>query len=353
MTSPVAVRRATPGARARLYPLLLLLCLACGAIDVRADRLYFSDGESITGVLVGIGEGKISWESAILGRLQIEQRYVRYIETGSRYDLETTGDEVSNCWMYVQGEVQHLHCDEGVQVSADWKLVVAAGEAVTEPPPLLTQKGGLVVALEDSSGNSNITKYNVEARSELRFIESRHTLALRYQEESAAGQTTRNLWRASYQYDQFFTDRWFATGIAFCEEDEFRQLDERTSAGLGMGYQFLETPYFDLSGKGTLNYVNERFSSGSARERPAFLWNLAFAWRINDRGMEFFHRHSLMQAFDQGDDFEILSTTGLKYPINGQFSSVVQLDYNFDNLPAESKVEKRDQKWSVGVNYDW
>ncbi|MEP5567948.1 MAG: DUF481 domain-containing protein [Halioglobus sp.] len=318
-----------------------------------ADRLHMADGESITGTFLGIADGHVQWSSVILGDLSIGQNYVAYIESGSHFDLKTTGSALRNCWMFVQQSTQLLHCDEGVQRLGDWTLVVAAGETITEPQPLLQQKGGLILALEDAAGNTDITKYDINARTELRYLETRHTIALRYQDESSNGDKTRESWLGSYQYDQFFTDQWFATGNAFYEEDKFRELDQRASVGLGMGYQFLETAYFDLLGKGTLNYVDERFTTGLTRERPAFLWNLDFAWRVNDRGLEVFHRHAALQSFQEGDDFEVNTTTGLKYPINGAFSSIFQLEYNYDNLPAETSIDKVDRKWSVGVNYDW
>jgi putative salt-induced outer membrane protein YdiY len=255
--------------------------------------------------------------------------------------------------MFIQQTKQHLHCDQGVQRLGDWTLVVAAGETITQPQPLLQQKGGLILALEDSAGNSEITRYDINARTELRYLESRHTIALRYQDESSNGDKTRESWLGSYQYDQFFTDQWFATGNAFYEEDKLRELDKRASVGLGMGYQFLETPYFDLLGKGTLNYVDERFTTGVTRDRPAFLWNLDFAWRVNDQGVEVFHRHAALQSFEKQSDYEVNTTTGLKYPINSAFSSIFQLEYNYDNLPAEESIDKVDRKWSVGVNYDW
>ena len=296
----------------------LLLTLILVPVQAIADRIHFSDGESITGTLKSIGEGKVVWQNAILGELTIEQHHIDMVETDGRFDLKITGTELENCWMYQQRNKQHLHCDQGVQTLSDWKLVIAAGETLTEPPPLLTQRGSVIFAAEDSSGNNDITKFNVDARSELRYIESRHTLALRYQEESADSQTTRNMWRTSYQYDQFF-----------------------------------ETTYIDLLGKGTLNYVDERFSNGRQNTTPAFLWNLDFAWRFNEQGMEMFHRHAVLQAFDSGDDWEVSTSTGFKYPINGRFSSVIQLEYDYDNLPAEAAVDKRDQKWSIGLNYDW
>ncbi|MEP1471508.1 MAG: DUF481 domain-containing protein [Halieaceae bacterium] len=334
-------------------PVMVLLLTVLFASTVQADRLHFTDGESITGALVSIEDGKINWRSAILGDLTVQQHHIEWIETGDRFDLKISGKELNNCWMYLQRNRQLLHCDEGVQTLSSWKLVIAAGETLTEPPPLLAQAGSLIVAAEDSSGNNNITKYNVHARSEIRFIESRHTLALRYEEESVDSETTRNAWLTSYQYDQFFTEQWFATGNAFYQEDEFRELDQRTSAGLGMGYQFLDTAYVNLLAKGTFNYIDERFTTGQKRTTPGFLWNLNFGWRFNEQGMEFFHRHALLQGFDSGEDFELTSTTGFKYPIGGRFSSVVQLEYDYDNLPAESAVDKKDQKWSIGVNYDW
>jgi putative salt-induced outer membrane protein YdiY len=331
----------------------LMAILALFSPSAIADRIHFTDGDSISGALVSIDDGKVKWLSGTLGEVLIEQHHISKIETGAHYDLKTSGRELSNCWMFVERDKQHLHCDEGIEVLSNWKLVVAAGETLTEPPPLLTQKGNLIIAIEDSSGNNDITKYEVDARSELRFIESRHTIALRYQEESVESQTTRNKWNASYQYDQFFTEQWFGTGNAFYEEDEFREIDQRSTAGLGMGYQFLETNYFDLLAKTTLNHVNERFSNGIERSNPAFLWNLDFAWRFNDTGMELFHRHALLQSFNHGADFELSTLTGFKYPINGHFSSVIQLEYDYDNLPAEDLVDKKDQKWSIGLNYSW
>lgn len=344
--------------RGRLYSLLkspcnFLLVLLLLAAPVQANRLYFTDGESITGVMVGIEDGKLHWKSAILGDLKVDLHNIEMIETGDHFDLKLTGKELRNCWMYAEGDSQFLHCDEGVQTLPSWKLVVAAGETINEPQPWLQQTGDAKLALEDSSGNSEITKYDLQVRTELRYLESRHTIAANYAEESSDGNTNRQRWRAGYQYDQFFTEQWFVTGNAFYEEDKFRELDQRASAGLGMGYQFLETSYFDLLGKGTLNYVDEEFSSGLSRSRPALLWNMDFVWRVEGGGMEFFHRHVMLQSFEESADYEVNTTTGFKYPINGHFDSVIQLDYNYDNLPGEKEVEKVDSKWSVGLNYKW
>lgn len=330
---------------------ILLFLFATGPST--AGTLHLSNGESISGLLVGISDGKVHWSSEVLGELAVDQFHVEKIESGDHFDFKLSGRELNNCWMFVENARQLLHCNEGVETLSDWKLVVAVGEAVNDPPPLLTQKGGVTVAAEDSSGNNNIEKINVDARSELRYIESRHTLALRYQQESLEDETARDMWRTGYQYDQFFTEQWFATGNASYEEDEFKEIDQRTSVGLGMGYQFLETRYVDLLGKGTLNYVDEQFEFGRDRATPAFLWNMDFAWRFNDQGMEFFHRHAMLQAFGNREDYEINTITGFKYPINGQFSSTIQLEYDFDNLPAQDAVDKRDQKWSVGLNYAW
>ena len=318
-----------------------------------AGRLHFTDGESIPGTLKGIEGGNVSWNSPVLGDLVVAQHHIEYIESLEHFDMKTSGLELSNCWMYVQRERQHLHCDEGDKTLASWTLVVALGDSLTEPPPILTQKGNIKVAAEDSNGNTNITRYNVDARSEWRYIESRHTFVMLYQEESANSKTTRNMWRTSYQYDQFFTEQWFAAGNAFYEEDKFKDIDQRSSVGLGLGYQFLENSYYNLLGKGTINYVDEQLTNGTERTTPAFLWNLDFTWRLSDKGTEFFHRHAMLQSLEDGADFEMNTLTGIKYPINGHFSSVFQVEYDYDNLPADDTINKNDEKWSLGLDYSW
>ncbi|MBT4522042.1 MAG: DUF481 domain-containing protein [Halieaceae bacterium] len=335
-------------------PLASLVCLLLViSWPSRADRLYFADGESITGALVSIEAGKVKWASEILGDLSIDQQHVELIDSRLSFRLNTNDESLTNCTMSVQQGQQQLQCDQGLESLDNWSLIISAGADLPESPPQLTQKGTVSVAAENSSGNNEITKYNIAARSELRYIESRHTFALQYQEESAESKTTRNMWRGSYQYDQFFSGQWFATGNSFYEEDEFKGIDERSSVGLGMGYQFLETTSFNLLGKGTVNYVDEELSNGVSRTTPAFLWNLDFTWRVNDAGMEFFHRHVMLQAIDSGDDFEVTTLTGFRYPINGHFNSIIQLEYDYDNLPADDTVEKRDQKWSIGLDYNW
>ena len=115
---------------------LLILLFALPASHSGADRLYLADGESITGALIGIEAGKVKWLSAMLGELEIEQHHVAMIETSEHYDLKTSGRDFTHCSMSVALDTQQLHCDQGVETLASWKLVVAAGESVTAPPPL-------------------------------------------------------------------------------------------------------------------------------------------------------------------------------------------------------------------------
>lgn len=331
---------------------VLLLC-SIVSWPSYGGRLYLPESESISGSMVGIQDGKLKWNSPILGELTIDLQHVHYIESQRRFDVLTNGQEWSDCAMFVDRELQTLSCDGRRESIESWTSVTSVAEAVDDPSPWIAQSGNLKVAAENSSGNNNINKYRLDAHSEIRLLESRHTINFRYDEESASDTTTRNMWRTSYQYDQFFTQQWFVTGNAFYEEDEFKDLDERSSVGLGLGYQFLETYDMHLNGKGSLNYLDERFGNGVERTTPAFLWNLDFIWRFNDKGMEFFHKHVFLVAFDDGDDFEIATTTGFQYPINGHFSSVIQLEYDYDERPADNLIEKKDAKWSIGVDYNW
>jgi len=317
-----------------------------------AARMYLDNGEAISGTLLGVSGGRVDWQSAILGELSVDQGHVQFIETDDEFDLRMSGRTLNNCWMYRDHGHQLLHCDQGVERLFDWKLVQAAGTPVSEPRPLLVQRGDVKVMIEDSNGNTNLEKYDLDGNLELRYAETRHTLRLRYVEENANGNTTQDRWRGSYRYDQFLTEQWFLAGNAFYEEDEFKDLDSRTSVGLGGGFQFIETDFVDLVATVTGNYVDEQFAEGEGRHTPALLWNLDFRWRFNERGVELFHRHAALQSLDSTRDYELESASGFRYPINGHFSSVLQFEYSYDNTPAD-EAGKTDRKLSVGMDYHW
>lgn len=332
----------------------VLLCLTNIMLvgGIRADLLHLTNGESLSGTLVQLDAGRLQWNSEILGELDIDQSHVRAIETGTRFDLKLSRKELRNCWMYRENSKQLLHCDEGVEALRDWKLVVAVAPELGPVGPRLQQKGEVRLAVEDSNGNTNLERYDLESDVELRYADHRHNFRLRYLEEDANGSTTQNSWRGGYRYDRFLTPQWFLSGNAFYEEDEFKDLDQRASVGAGGGFQFIDTEYVELIATSTINFVEEEFGNTENRQTTALLWSLQFNWKFNDDGMEFFHRHSALQAFDETADYELDSSTGLKYPINGHFSSVVQYEYSFDNIPADD-ARRIDRTWSVGMNYNW
>ncbi len=84
--------------RAKLTAVFLVLQSILLVTPALSDRLYFTDGESITGVLVGIDDGKVNWQSAMLGELSVDQHNIDYIESGDHFDLKLTGENLHNCW---------------------------------------------------------------------------------------------------------------------------------------------------------------------------------------------------------------------------------------------------------------
>jgi len=323
-----------------------------GSPATYAALLHLSNGESISGALEGGADGKLDWQSAILGELSVDQGHIKSVETEQRFEFKLNGSTLHQCWMYVDRGKQLLHCNEGVIPLFYWKLVIAAGEPEQYVPPHLSQRGDIKLAIEASNGNTNLEKYDLDGNLELRYANSRHAFLLRYVEENARGTTTQNRWRSTQRDDQFLTDQWFLAGNAFYEEDEVKDLDSRTSVGLGGGYQFLDTDFIELVGTATVNYVDEKFSEGDGRRTPALLWNTRFRWQFTNEGLEFFHRNAILQAFDSSGDYELDTSTGLKYPIMGSLSSVMQFDYSYDNTPGDN-AGKTDRKWSIGMNYQW
>jgi hypothetical protein len=65
-----------------VYCLVSVLLLPAVAV---ADRINFTNGESITGVLTGAEEGEVKWASSVLGDLLVEQKDQKW-SIGLNYD---------------------------------------------------------------------------------------------------------------------------------------------------------------------------------------------------------------------------------------------------------------------------
>jgi putative salt-induced outer membrane protein YdiY len=247
---------------------------------------------------------------------------------------------------------QWVMCKEKGFILSGWNQVSRFFEFKPPVPDRMKTSGSLTVFLEDESGNTDERTIDTDINAEFRFQKSRHILAGEYNLESKSGTDTKDERKVSYQYDRFFTERWFWAGNGSWEKNKFKDLAGKWIAGGGVGYQFFETELLKVSAQGGLSYVSEDFSDDDERDFPAIRSAVNVNWLLSENGLRFVHTSLFYQGLDGTDNWVIETDTGFSMPLIGHFKASFLFEYDYDNYPS-STAEKEDRVWKVGISYEW
>lgn len=138
-------------------------------------------------------------------------------------------------------------------------------------------------------GNSETESANVGVRLLRRAEIDRITLKAAYlfgrqiDPDTDDKSTTQDEWFAAFQYDHFFGQKFYGYATTRVERDRLADLDLRLTAGLGVGYQWIESPDLNFATEAGVSWLFEDFESGE--DDDTFVLRLAYhvARRFNDR----------------------------------------------------------------------
>ena len=324
---------------------------------INADQLTLNNGDILSGSLIGIADGKLVWVNTVLGELEIDQNMIATIQTNQSFDLDTDFGLLKNCMLMTQGQRQFLECKTQKLALESWRWVSLLAYEIDSKNAIENsfQKNGEVkISLEETSGNSNSEKYDVDATLIIKHKEMRHTFAFEIDNDKTSDEKIKDEWKFSYVYDHFITQKWFVSANTSYEEDEFKNLDHKTSIGLGAGYQFVQNSTISLSSTAGFNYMEQEQTTGEKDDSSALRLMLDYRWKPfqGEKSMEFYHKNELINALSGASYYTFESLTGINFPINGRLHSVLEYEYDYNSEPAVGK-DSSDRKWSVGVRYKW
>jgi putative salt-induced outer membrane protein YdiY len=331
--------------------ILALPLLAATAVS--ADTLWLSNGDKISGELLSVTDGQLTWSSPLFGEITVSQLDVAFLDTEAAFNMAVgSKDPMRDCVFTRKEDQQWVSCDGKEQALPPWQGIdqIASGELIDKAAYQMT--GSVAIALNDSGGNTDEQEIGIDVRTQVRNDKNRHGLSVDIDIKETDGAQTKDQQTYRYKYDRFVTEQWFWSLNAGLEKDDFKDMEERRTVDTGIGYQFLDTEFVSLSVEGGLSYIEESFVDGSDDEKGAFRWSTDYRWQILSSGLTFFHRNLLWQTFESGNDWEIETESGFLVPIIGSLSSEFKYEYDYDNTPAAGD-EKADRVWTVGVRYDW
>src|SRR4029453_15933830 len=114
------------------------------------------------------------------------------------------------------------------------------------------------------------------------------------------------------KYDYFFTEKVYGFTALRYEHDRIAALDKRIIPGVGVGYQWFDTPDFKFDTEVGLAFVHEEFEDGDTND--ALSARLAYHLKKNlwDEKVQLFHNFEFYPSLQRIDDILIITDAGIR-----------------------------------------
>jgi len=220
--------------------------------------------------------------------------------------------------------------------------------AEEEPePPKWT--GNLTFGSSVTGGNTDIKKSSLTADAVKELEKSRYTLGFLWTFSEEDDEISQRRVFGTGQFDRFITDRFYWLAQLTAESDLNASVDLRTTVGGGLGYQFLESEKWNLSGEAGLSWLDESFETDEDNSylalRAAYKvdWNPNSIWSLGQAIQVF-------PSLEDADDVYAKADTRLKVNISGSLFAQLQWVYDWNNTPAAGK-ERVDNLYLLTIGW--
>lgn len=362
-----------PHPRDHRFAALTLCALLLAAPAASADVVHLSNGDRLTGSVTSLAAGKLVLSTGYAGELALDWSQVValatdapltvVLEDGRRLrgvvatraegsaegvlTLRPATAEERAAEAAPESEIAH-----GTDVSEPMTLPLADVAALNPPQvPGIFWSGSVSASVTSTSGNTESDRTYLAGELVARAAPHRVTLGGDLNEASENGVDTVSSTLAYLRYDRFFGPRWYLDANASATEDQFQDLDLRTTAGLAVGHQLSDDEHLRLGAELGVSYVDEDFRLAADDAYAAGRWSLDLSRRF-DGGIELFHSQELLVSLEDSADRLLRTRTGLRFALWKSFVAAVQLNYDRDETPSPGR-EKADRAWLLNLGYTW
>lgn len=332
--------------------LFLTTVFMMATTTAQADQLVFKNGDNLTGELYHVDHDMYHFKTSFGSMLAIPRDQVAsYSASEDDFDVVLSNDdnhEVSSKAV----DIEEIKSDVIVANTQSTQSSSFVYEAIEKNLGLKTS-GYFRLGGNLQEGNTEKSGFKVqgELKTEL-DKKNRVTVRGQYAYAEEDGVVSENARSFSGIYDHFLSEKWFATSNAKFKTDKEADLDLQTTLGFGLGYQPYKSDDINLSFTLGPTYLIEEFETGNKEESTTARWALDYDQQFFDKRLKLFHNHTILQSFDNTDNFQLDSVTGASVPITDHFKGILQVDYDFDNMPAVGS-KREDTTYSLNLGYEW
>jgi putative salt-induced outer membrane protein YdiY len=337
------------------FRLALALCaLSLISALARADEIQFTNGDKLTGKVVKMKDGKLGFDSKMAGTIAVNWADVATLSTDEPVTVQLEGGEilVDKLVAAEPGTVKTAGSESVTQ-----QTIPLASAAKVNPEPV-EWKGAVLAGAELARGNTNKNAATVGIDAVRRSELDRITFGAGYASEETEDadevgrHSTKRKMFGALQYDYFFTKQLYGYGNARGEKDGPAELALRFTAGVGGGYQWIETDTLKWNTEAGLSWVSESFTDATPNNDYLALRLASNLDWVLYPGLTFFQYTRWYPSLEALDDQLVEASTGLRYKIWGDFFGESKVVFVWDSTPAESKRQE-DLTYILGIGYSF
>jgi len=331
---------------------VVLLLLLSWALPVLADEVHLANGDRLTGEIVRMEKGSLHLTTTYAEEVKLKWQEVVCITSEQELTFRLRNGEIwigrANC--PASGRIQIV----GDRIGESAELSLEEIEAInpSPPPPAVTYRGNIAGGGNITKGNTDEAAAHLSAGFEARSKRHRFTLGGKYNYGETDGEiTTRNA-LGRIKYDFFVWKGLYTLAQARFERDDFQDLNLRSTMGLGLGYQIIDTKRTSLFAEAGVSYFNEDFTEAEDKSYPSARESMGFEVDIVRDRIKFFHLHEFYYSLKESKSYFISSEQGFRLLLFRNFFAKFQMDFSYNSQPAAGR-ERADITYIGSLGYEF
>jgi len=317
-----------------------------------ADEIFLENGDKITGKLVRLEKGNIVFNTDYAGEITIEAEKVVHLTTAEPM-VTTLVDGTTRKGSSFYRDTPSTDTRLEAEKTADDINIAEVKNIYSKPRPIVRITTRANVGITNERGNADTDQYRIDAEFIARTEKQRFTIGGELNREKANSELTVANWKGYGKYDYFIKPKWFLYASSLFENDEFADLDLRTTLGVGGGHQFFESDELNLSASAGVAYINENFIVAEDKDFPGAQWLIRYDQYFFNKSVQLFHSNNGYISFDDTSSWLINTRQGLRFPLYKGFVTTLQYNYDYNNKPSPDAISKWDSSIIFLLGYQF
>jgi putative salt-induced outer membrane protein YdiY len=297
-------------------------------------------------------KGNLVFSTDYAGEITIKAEKVVQLTTLEPVDI-TLEDGTTRKGTYFYRDTPTDDPDSEAEKTPDDINIADVKNIYSKPRPKVQITTRANVGITNERGNTDTDQYRIDGEFIARTEKHRFTVGGEINRERAKREITVANWKGYGKYDYFFKPKWFLYASSLFENDEFADLDLRTTLGAGVGHQFFESDSLNLYASAGAAYINENFIVAEDEDFPAAQWLIRYDQYFFKKFVQLFHTNDGYISFDDSSNWLINTRQGLRFPLYKGFVTTLQYNFEYNNDPSPDAAEKWDSSLVFLLGYQF